>query len=101
MHALDFSREQHLQTAGAAFHVDDLNLQPFLGVEAAGFRHPHRKYGYDRRRDADLERDRVGGVGARCCQAESEPSRHDAKCAKPHDSLLIETSFLSSPATIE
>src|SRR5215468_12731776 len=101
MHALDFTGEEHLQTAGAAFHVDDLNLQAFFGVEAASLRHPHRKYGYDRRRDADLERDRVGGVGARCRQAESEPGRHDAKCAKPHDILLIETSFLSSSATIE
>src|SRR5262247_3539897 len=110
MHALDFTGEEHLQTAGAAFHVDDLNLQAFFGVEAASLRHPHRKYGYDRRRDADLERDRVGGVGARCGQAESEPGCHDAKCAKPHDILhsclhscrrLHETGMNSSCTAIE
>jgi hypothetical protein len=61
MHRLDFAREQHLQAARAAFHIDDLDLESFLLVKTAGFPHPDGKDGYDRRRDADLERDRVGG----------------------------------------
>ena len=85
MHALDFAGKQHLQAARAAFHIDDVDFEPFLLVKAAGLPHPDRKDGHDRGRDADLERDRIGGLGGRRRRAErereAERSRRDAKRA--------------------
>ena len=92
MHGLDFAGQQHLDAAAAAFHVDDFDLEPFLGVEAAGLRHPDREDGHDRRRDADLERGEVGGVrGLRAIRAarNARPRLRACVTCKLHGVLLV------------
>jgi hypothetical protein len=83
MHALDFAGEQHLQAARAAFHIDDVDFEPLLLVKAASLSHPDRKDGHDRSRDADLERDRIGGSGGRRRRAQREREQRNRRDAKP------------------
>src|SRR5262249_40300785 len=54
------------------YHIDDAAFDPFLLEKPAGLPHPDRKDGHDRGRDADLERDRIGGSGGRRRRAQRQ-----------------------------
>ena len=62
-HQVDVAGLQFLGAAGAAAHVDDLDLEPVGGIEAALLRHPHRQHGVDGVGDADAERNELLGGG--------------------------------------
>src|SRR5205823_10730190 len=63
VHRLNFAGEQHLEPARAALHIDDLHLEALLLVKTAGLSHPNWKDSHNRRRDADLEWNGIGGLG--------------------------------------
>ena len=90
-HQVDVAGLQFLGAAGAAAHVDDLDLEPVGGIEAAFLRHPHRQHGVDGVGDADAERDELlggGGEGARSEQRR-ESDAHEISLQFLHAFLVV------------
>ena len=77
MHDVEAAGLHLLGAAAAAVHVEDLDLEALLGVEAGRLRGPPCQHGVDRIGDPGLDLDRLGGAGGGClpsrqCQRERQ-----------------------------